>query len=263
MTSKYLLLWLEAPLQSWGFDSRFNRRDTLEFPTKSGILGLLLCAMGLSGEQREILSRFASLKQTVLSYEWRRANKKPEVRTLLHDFQMIGSGYNTDKKSWEYLMIPKTDKGGDAKRSDGSIGGTKITHRYYLQDAKFAAVVEIPSDLSEEIARALQNPAWPLYLGRRCCIPTELIYRGTFDSEEDALQHLQEYLNQRAEERNTAERFSKDWQLHEIFRVVDGQHSGGGFNTANTFILNDVPIQFGKEKKYRDRTVTKILTQPD
>lgn len=258
MTSKYLLLWLEAPLQSWGFDSRFNRRDTLEFPTKSGILGLLLCAMGLSGEQREILSRFSSLKQTVLSYEWRSASKKPEVRTLLHDFQMIGSGYN-DKDSWEKWMIPKTSEG---KPAVG--GGTKITHRYYLQDAKFAAVVEVPSDLSEEIARALQNPAWPLYLGRRCCIPTELIYRCTFDSEEDALQHLQEYLNQRAQERNTAERFPKDWQLHEIFRVVDGQHSGsGGFNAANTFILNDVPIQFGKEKKYRDRTVTKILTQAD
>ena len=34
-----LLLWLEAPLQSWGVDSRFGRRDTLPFPSRSGVLG--------------------------------------------------------------------------------------------------------------------------------------------------------------------------------------------------------------------------------
>ena len=51
-----LLLWLEAPLQSWGADSRYGRRDTLPFPTRSGILGLLCCAMGRGGEQREWLA---------------------------------------------------------------------------------------------------------------------------------------------------------------------------------------------------------------
>ena len=49
---KTLLLWLEAPLQSWGAGSRYGRRDTLPFPTRSGILGLLCCAMGRGGEQR-------------------------------------------------------------------------------------------------------------------------------------------------------------------------------------------------------------------
>jgi len=41
MSTRYLLLWLQAPLQSWGYDSKFGRRDTLNFPTKSGVLGLL------------------------------------------------------------------------------------------------------------------------------------------------------------------------------------------------------------------------------
>ena len=47
MSTSYLLLWLEAPLQSWGADSKFGRRDTLNFPTKSGVTGLLLCALGV------------------------------------------------------------------------------------------------------------------------------------------------------------------------------------------------------------------------
>lgn len=47
MSQPYLLLWLEGPLQSWGHDSRFGRRETLHFPTKSGVLGMVCAALGL------------------------------------------------------------------------------------------------------------------------------------------------------------------------------------------------------------------------
>ena len=68
MTNSYLLMWLESPLQSWGFDSKFGRRDTLNFPTKSGILGLVCCALGASGEQQELLAKFARLSQSSISF---------------------------------------------------------------------------------------------------------------------------------------------------------------------------------------------------
>lgn len=51
MAEPYLLMWLEAPLQAWGHESRFGRRESLDFPTKSGVLGLLCCALGYGGEQ--------------------------------------------------------------------------------------------------------------------------------------------------------------------------------------------------------------------
>ena len=60
MDKKYILLWIEAPLQAWGADSKFGRRDTLPFPTKSGVLGLVLCAMGASGPQNELLAKLSS-----------------------------------------------------------------------------------------------------------------------------------------------------------------------------------------------------------
>ena len=34
--NKYLALRLQGPLQSWGFDSQYNRRNTGLMPTKSG-----------------------------------------------------------------------------------------------------------------------------------------------------------------------------------------------------------------------------------
>jgi len=233
MATRYLLLWLEAPLQSWGHDSKFGRRDTLNFPTKSGVMGLVCCALGQGGQQREFLAQFAPLKQTVFSFV--RKNHKAEKRDrepLLRDFHMVGSGYD-DKDPWTTLLIPKTAEG---KKAVG--GGAKMTYRYYLQDAFFAVVLETPSDLAGSIAQALQTPVWDLCLGRKSCVPTDLVYRGVFDSEEEAIAY--------------AKRIAEDKNLLEDFHVFDGQHDG------EALTLNDVPLQFGERKLYRDRRVTVI-----
>jgi len=240
MSKNHILLWLEAPLQSWGADSKFGRRDTLPFPTKSGVAGLMLCALGASGEQTELLSRLAPLRQTVMSYVQIRVSRNNELQKvdrepLLRDFQMVGSGYD-ESNPWETLLIPKTSEGA---RAVG--GGTKLTYRYYLQDARFAVVVELPGDLVKPIADALQSPVYDLYLGRKSCVPTDYIYRGTFPTEEIALQKADEIARGKG-------------SLIEDFRVVDGERPDEG----EVLTLNDVPLQFGELKRYRDRRVTVI-----
>lgn len=240
MSTSFLLLWLESPLQSWGADSKFGRRDTLDFPTKSGVTGLLLCALGASGEQKELLSRLAPLKQTIVSYA-RTKKSKEDVRQkvdrepLLRDFHMVGSGYD-DANPWETLLIPKTNEG---KKAVG--GGTKLTYRYYLQDARFAVVLEAPAELAQSFADALQKPVYDLYLGRKNCVPTDFIYRGTYEHEVAALQKADEIMQGKG-------------SMIEDFRVVDGEHSDRG----DAMTLNDVPVQFGEIKRYRDRRVTVI-----
>lgn len=233
MSNPYLLLWFEGPLQSWGFDSKFGRRDTLSFPTKSGVLGLLCCALGAGGEQRELLAALAPLRQTVLSFVRLDQDKnKIERQPLLRDFHMVGSGYD-DTNYWENLLIPKTSEG---KKPNGS--GAKMTYRYYLQDAFFAVIMESPADKANDFVQALENPVWDLYLGRKNCVPTDFIYRGRFIREENAIEqalHL-------AIEKN----------LTEDFRVLDGEHLG------EVLLLNDVPLQFGERKLYRERRVTVI-----
>ena len=119
MNHPYLLLWLEGPLQAWGHDSRFGRRDTLDFPTKSGVLGLLCCALGAGGEQRELLEHLADLDLQLVAYT--PADKLGEAMPrlpLLRDFHMVGSGYD-DADPWQSLLIPKTSEG---KKAVG--GGT-------------------------------------------------------------------------------------------------------------------------------------------
>jgi len=236
MSNVYLLLWLEAPLQSWGADSRFGRRGTLEFPTKSGVLGLLCCALGAGGEQRELLSEMATLTQSIISFGRKRENSRGERRIvdrepLLRDFQMVGSGYD-EKNPWEKLLIPQKSDGTSASE------GSKITYRYYLQDAAFAAVAQVPEEKAAIFADALENPCWDIYFGRKCCAPTDFVYRGCFDSEASALEKALEIADNKGRV--------------EDFRVVDGE------GKEETIILNDVPIQFGENKVYRERRVTII-----
>lgn len=231
MNNPYFLLWLEAPLQSWGFDSRFNRRDSLDFPTKSGVLGLICCARGAGGPEREWLARWASLDMQVQAYVKADADGRPTAREpLLRDFHMVGSGYD-EKDPWQSLLVPKTSEG---KKSVG--GGSKLTHRYYLQDMAYAVVLEVPPALAEETAAALQAPVWDLYLGRKSCAPTDFIYRGQFNTAQAAL--------------DAAGNLAAEKQRALDFLVRQGEREGEVIN------LNDVPVQFGPDKRYRDRRVT-------
>lgn len=243
MSNPYLLLWFEAPLQSWGSDSKFGRRDTQIFPTKSGVLGLLCSALGAGGEQRELLAAFAPLGQTVISFARRKQTTDGVIRQdrepLLRDFHIVGSGYD-DQDPWASLLIPKTSEG---KKAVG--GGTKMTYRYYLQDAAFAVVLEVPVGKEEGIVHALQNPAWDVYLGRKSCIPTDFIYRGIFDNEATAIEQAVPIAA------------SKD--RIEDFRVVHGALSDG--EADEVFTIHDVPVQFGEDKRYRDRQVSLIYAR--
>lgn len=240
MSNPFLLMWLEAPLQSWGHDSKFGRRDTLNFPTKSGVFGLLCSALGAGGEQRELLARLAPMSLSVISFSrTKQMGKQPPTKCdrepLLRDFHMVGSGYDYEDP-WQKLLIPKTN---DGEAAVG--GGAKMTYRYYVQDAAFAVVLEVPTDEADIFAEALKNPIWDLYLGRKNCVPTDFIFRDLFSSEAEALEH--------------ADFIAQEKKLQKDFMVVSGEDQNG-----EVLILNDVPIQFGAHKQYRDRYVTVIRT---
>ncbi|WP_017345819.1 type I-E CRISPR-associated protein Cas5/CasD [Pantoea sp. A4] len=229
----FILLWLEGALQSWGHNSKFGVRDTLSFPTRSGILGLLCCARGAGGAEIEWLAEMNDMSLEIRAYLRRNNKGQPCLpNPNLCDLQMVGSGYD-DTDPWQSLLIPKTSGG---KKAVG--GGTKMTYRYYLQDSVFAAVLEIPESQVDILSISLQNPEWDLYLGRKCCVPTEFIYQGVYTDANAAWK----------EANNIAERK----KLTLCYAVIEGEGEGEGEH----FILNDVPVQFGIKKCYRDRRVT-------
>lgn len=234
---KYLALWAESPLQSWGVDSRFGLRLTFRFPTKSGIAGIILSSLGRGGEEKDFLKDFSKLKETAISFC--RKGKEHSYSELI-DYQIVGAAYNP-KDTWEEDMILRHRNGTPAQDKKNSI--PLLTYRHYLQDAFFGIVQEVDDDMAAPVVDGLMNPVWPLYLGRKCCVPTHPIFNGVFDTESEALDKILEI----AEEKGLVERE----------RLVEGKDK----NAYDVFYLQDVPMCFGMRKKYTDRVVSILKTQ--
>lgn len=228
--SKFLYLRLSGPLQSWGSSSIFWHRETGDFPTKSGVIGLLFCAMGKGGPQVEALSEIAPLKQKVFQIA-----RKGETFSLMSDFHMVGGGYD-ENDPWQCNCIPKTFDGKKAVN-----GGAKLTQRYFLQDSHFVVIQEIPESWEEEVVKGLLNPVWDIYLGRKCCAPALPIYGGIFDSQEMAEVALQ---------KDMSEFFGEKFMPVAFWEEVSP-------GTEHSMLLHDVPLVFGKHKKYTYRYVLK------
>src|SRR5574337_252649 len=98
----HLALLLDAPMQSWGFESRFQRRTTGLHPTKSGVIGMICAAMGLakgSVEERAMLPMLAELEMTSIVIPRKQTSpwsgdtiELPVGRQ--EDFHTVGGGYN-------------------------------------------------------------------------------------------------------------------------------------------------------------------------
>lgn len=143
-----VFLRLEGPLQAWGDTSKFVIRRSLEAPTKSGVLGLVCCAMGLSrADARKQLAELNTLAMGVRI-------DRPGMRWW--DYHTVGAG------------IGMTTAGGGIKTG---AKGTLITRREYLADASFLVALQGEPALIKTVAEALARPAWPVFLGRRSCPP--------------------------------------------------------------------------------------------
>lgn len=190
-----LLLRLAAPLQAWGTDSKFEVRRTNREPSKSGVIGLLAAALGLRRDAD--LSRLSALRFGV------RVDRNGEV---IKDFHMA----KAEKTSY-------------------------LTYRYYLSDAIFLVGLESEDrSFLEQIERALRNPCFPLFLGRRSCPPTLPLVLGI---REDALETAL-----RGEE-NQNKDLKRIRQSHRYIRLDCGVGEQEGA------VVQDLPISFNPMKR--------------
>ncbi len=160
-----LAFLLDGPMQSWGTSSRFQRRNTDAFPSKSGVLGLIAAAMGIDkhgADEPERLKPIASLHFSVHRLP-RLMRDEPVPVLRLSDYHTVGGGYEDDTDPWARLSTPRKASGGPF--------GTVLTQRDYLTDAVFVVVLQGPRPLLDEIAARLADPVWGVWLGRKCCVP--------------------------------------------------------------------------------------------
>jgi CRISPR system Cascade subunit CasD len=165
-----LFLRLAGPMQSWGTSSRLQLRRTDAYPSKSGVVGMLLCAMGVCREEsREELPRLTSLRMGV---------RVDLAGTVDWDYHTAGAKIGIRSADGK---IKKTAKTGEYE--------TLLSRRQYLYDASFLVALQGSADAVDACASALDKPVWPIFLGRKCCVPAEPVFAGTgtFDNLTDAL----------------------------------------------------------------------------
>ncbi|MFC0863423.1 type I-E CRISPR-associated protein Cas5/CasD [Sphaerimonospora cavernae] len=230
-----LVLRLAGPLQSWGDQSEFNRRDTRPQPTKSGVIGLLAAAAGHPRE--EPLGDLLGLTMGV---------RVDQEGTLLRDYHAVS----------DYQGRPLPQAGVSAKGVQKPTSPAKYTHvtqRFYLQDAVFVAAVAGPAPLMESLAKAITHPAFPLALGRRSCIPSQPILLGiTYESILEVLTTQPWQAGDHA--RAAFER--RHGRLARIDRMVTVEAADGDQ------ILHDEPVSFDpRDRRYSTRRV-KHLWRP-
>lgn len=247
----WLALWLDAPLQSWGFESRFERRHTGMFPSKSGVLGLICAAMGTpkgSVRERAVLGAFAGSGMVALRIPRRvRAWGKGEFRERpirrLTDFHTVAFTREAGAK-------PSRVKTLDAKfhQPISAVDRGKQmtpTWRDYLLDARFIVLLPVAANLATEAAHALRDPAWGVWLGRKACVPSSPVlvvardipnHNGVFHDKDSARKAA---LSLAGELDGAHRAFPVDSPEESFARVEDAD-----FNTG-TDTFTDQPLSFG------------------
>ena len=167
-SSAWLALLLDGPIQSWGVSSRFTRRTTAPYPTKSAVIGIVAAALGVNkhGEnEREQIKPLSGLSLTTVTLpRYRNGRELPMLQ--LSDFHTVGGGY----KESESMKKPKA--------ANGLTLHSVLSERHYLLDARFGVLLEGDKDYLHLLANKLTNPTWGLWLGRKCCIPSSPILVG-------------------------------------------------------------------------------------
>jgi CRISPR system Cascade subunit CasD len=165
-----LLLRLTAPLMSFGAVKVDQQNKTDSFPYRAMLTGL--CANALGYLHAEDAAHEA------LQRRLRYAARQDCPGSRLVDFQTVDFGPRGSLGSnlgWTTHGRLEERKGGDASE------GTHIRYRHYLVDALLTVAVTLAPATAgptvRELAAALQAPARPLFLGRKCCLPSEPIFR--------------------------------------------------------------------------------------
>jgi CRISPR system Cascade subunit CasD len=158
--SNTLFLRLCGPMQAWGTSSRLQLRRSDRFPSKSGVIGLILCAMGVRREEAgPKLESLASLRMGV---------RIDQPGVFIWDYHTAGAGIGI-----------RQAKGGIKFTATTKQPEAQLSRRQYLCDASFLVAWQGDARVIHEAATALQDPVWPIFLGRKSCVPTEPVFAGT------------------------------------------------------------------------------------
>ena len=170
--ARFLLMRLEGPLTSFGREAVDARGPIDDFPAVSMLTGLLANALGWRREERD---RHARLQARIVF-----AARLDRPGTRFTDFQTAQLG--ASDVGWTTRGVPEGRAGGA-----NTYKSPHIRWREYDADKSVTVALCLltvdESPTLDELVAALDEPARPLFLGRKTCLPTAALLIGTTDAD--------------------------------------------------------------------------------
>ena len=244
-----LVLRLAGPMQAWGIQSRFEYRDTGIEPSRSGVIGLLGCSLGIGREDKEFLSRCMGLEMGVLVLK---------EGAVLRDYHVSGGG---KWKGREYGVATANGK-----------STTVVSNRYYLSDADFLVGLIGEPGFIEQLSAGVKSPVWPIFLGRKAFVPSHPVFVATLQLH-DMKEVLLEGLSRLAAKEGWLQDSSSGNPSNPV--LSNPPWLAGSRQEAPLLRMqvecnqdagtekNDVPLSFSKlDKRYMKRYVSNTYIDP-
>jgi len=166
----YLILKLLGPMQAWGEHTFEGFRPSANFPTRSGLLGLLGACLGIKRNGREQLQQLADSVGIAVRVDSRRLARSNGTSRTLRTIKMID--YHTIKGARKDYIGLKSHE-------------TIQTWREYLYDAEYTVALWSNSNSTltlDELEKAVKQPHFTPYLGRRSCPLSRPLFQARFKS---------------------------------------------------------------------------------
>ena len=170
---RHLLLTLESPLMAFGGEAIDNHGVIRWFPAASMLTGLLANALGWRRVER---ARHQQLQDRMVFAA--RIDREPRGGMRLADFQT--AQLDAHDTGWTTRGEPEGRAGGL-----NTYSAPHLRFRDYVADMRVTVALRLEPAAAapslDELAGALQEPARPLFIGRKPCLPSTSLFAGFGD----------------------------------------------------------------------------------
>ena len=165
---RHLILNLESPLMAFGGETIDNYGIIRRFPAASMLTGLFANALGWRRVEPECYQR---LQERLVFAA--RIDREPHGDVRLTDFQT--AQLNKDDKGWTTRGQPEGRAGGP-----NTYDAPHLRYRDYFADMRVTVALRLEpegeSPTLDQLAHSLQEPARPLFIGRKPCLPSAPLF---------------------------------------------------------------------------------------
>ena len=228
---RHLILNLESPLMAFGGETIDNYGVIRWFPAVSMLTGLFANALGWRRIERE---RHQRLQYRLVFAA--RIDREPAGGVRLTDFQT--AHLNKDDKGWTTRGTPEGRAGGA-----NTYNAPHLRYRDYFADMRVTVALRLNQEgeppTLDELAHALEEPARPLFIGRKPCLPSAPLFVRYTEAENTLDALLKHPLERKKSDTDDVRLLwptdegvnavppNRDYMLTDERNWVSGLHGGG------------------------------------